>query len=193
MRKLLMIMAMVAVIAMAGVANAAPIVQEESAGHMSPLGTPPAGWISYFGNAAYDEPPEGDDGYMYNYNDGIYTPGLTGTYKVETSWCEGHGPATGGVDYFFRSDGTAGSEVPINNADQRKHADGSAGASLWSDYFELGTVALTTSSTFRIDYDGSAISTGLWRFSEAGGAPVPEPAGLGLIGLALLAVRRKRS
>ena len=200
MKKAMMIVAMIGLIAMAGTASA--IVQDES-GY---LASPP--WNSYSAPADYIEPLGGDGAYMYAYRPepspyggGIWTPGLTGTYKVETSWCES--PVTGppDVDYFFRSDGTLGSEVWINNVDQRYLADGSAsggasGHGSWSDYYELGTVALNPSSTFRIDWieDDPAITSGLWRFSEvAAGGVIPEPAGLGLIGLALLAVRRKRS
>ena len=52
---------------------------------------------------------------------------------------------------------------------------------------------LTAASTFRIGFIGTGgMTTGVWQFSEPGGE-IPEPAGLGLIGLALLAVRRKRS
>ena len=192
MRKLLMIVAMIGVIAMAGTASA--IVQDES-GY---LASPP--WTSYFGVAEFVEPAGGDGGYMYSYGDGIWTPGLAGTYKVETSWCES--PETGppDTDYFFRSDGTVGSEVFIGNVDQTKLADGSAsggaaGHGMWSGYFELGTVTLNPSSTFRIDHldAAPAITSALWQFSEVAAAPIPEPAGLGLIGLALLAVRRRRS
>ena len=200
MKKLLMIMAMVAVIAMAGMADAAPIVQNNGAPYTD-YGN------SYSGSANYVEPAGGDTTYHYDYPSQVpvgrfWTPGLTGTYVVEASWATGHNHD---VNYYFRSDGTAGSEAAIIGAqdvDQDFMADqvtlGPIGGAGWSGYFELGTFTLIPSSTFRmhdptaVDTTHHAITTGLWQFSEPGGA-VPEPAGLGLIGLALLAVRRKRS
>ena len=195
MKKLLMIMAVVAVIGMAGTANA-QIVQEEYAGYLTP-------WTgTYAPGAMYDEPDPGNDEYMYGYSDAFWTPGLTGTYKVEVSWGSqnpGHDPDT---DYFFRSDGSPGSEVAsVQDVDQGYLADqvtiggpGGAGAGAWSDFMELGTFDLIATSTFRFTHSGTGggSTQGVWRFSEPA-APIPEPAGLGLLGVALLAVRKRRS
>ena len=197
MKKLMVIVAMVGVIGMAGTAHAAPIVQEESAGYLSGWGT-----NTYAPGAMYDEPDPGNDEYMYGQTDAFWTPGLTGSYKVEVSWGSQNPGQSLDMDYFFRSDGTAGSEVAsVQDINQGYLADQvtpggdppGAGAGAWSGFLELGTFDLNPSSTFRFTHGGPGGSTqGVWRFSEPA-APVPEPAGLGLIGLALLAVRRKRS
>ena len=205
MKKLMMIVAMIGVIGMAGSANA--IVQNNTGA--APFDVPPNPPIytdytgSYDAAANYLEPAGGDNNYHYDYpttapGGRYWTPGLTGTYVVEASWATGH---NSDAAYYFRSDGSLGSEVAVAlDVDQGLMADLStppAGDASWSGYFELGTFTLIPSSTFRIHTVGpstSPITTGLWQFSEPGGAVVvPEPAGLGLIGLALLAVRRKRS
>ena len=196
MKKLIMIVAMVGVIGMAGAANAAPIVQDDdTSGALSG-----AGWTLYTGNTDFntgEAAAGGDDGYTYSRGPtaGTWTPGLTGTYLVETTWCVGHGD----TDYYFDSDGPGvDAEVFIVSVHQTLNAGQSvAGTSPFSGLFELGTFELNTGSVFLIkcpDWPGAItpITTGIWQFSEPGGA-VPEPAGLGLIGLALLAVRRKRS
>ena len=199
MRKLLMIVAMVAVIGMAGNASAA-IVQDETDGQFSGSGWGPGDGLL----TGTPEPAGANNRYLTQYPgtaDGYWTPGLTGTYLVEASWAT-NGNHGHNVDYYFRSDGTAGSAV-ITLADgiDQKYLNDQAttGSMTWSGYYVLGTFDLTTASVFHIDQDGSwntgsgSVSTCLWQFSEPAVVVVPEPAGLGLIGLALLAVRRRRS
>ena len=70
-------------------------------------------------------------------------------------------------------------------------------AGTWSGFYELGTFNLSSSSEFRITgwvASTEYVTSGVWQFTPTE-APlvIPGPAGLGLMGLALLAVRRRRS
>ena len=136
MKKLMMIVAMIGVIGMAGSANA--IVQND--------GAPYTDYVGSFGAAAnYLEPAGGDTTYHYDRpstapGGRFWTPGLTGTYVVEASWAaENH---NSNVNYYFRSDGLPGSEVPLaSGVDQKFMADQvtprpAAGGAVWSGYFE---------------------------------------------------------
>jgi len=164
MRRAMMIVAMAAVIGMAGAAQAAPIVQDESGGNFSG-----SGYASYYPGAHYVEPPGGDNHYKYGYADGFWTPNLTGAYVVETSWGAnpGHDPHAA---YYFDSDGAGGAaEVLVaSGVDQRELADQvtTPAVGTWSGGFDLGTFNLNSSSQFRFAYNGSAITTGAWQFTD---------------------------
>ena len=195
--RMMVVVAMIGVIAMAGTAMA--VMQDES-GYLTPSSPPDdPGWYSYTPAHTYDEPAGANDAYMYsNQMDGFWTPGLTGWYVVEASWTAYNNSSyTDDAGYYFRSDGTEESEVVAKEGvTQRLLADQvSTGDGLWSGFHELGTFNLNSSSEFRITgwvASTEYVTSGVWQFTESS-APIPEPAGLGLMGLALLAVRRKRS
>jgi len=142
------------------------------------------------------EPEVGDNKYgLGSGTDMIWTPGLTGKFSVDASWAAGHTAHGPNTAYYFDPDGAgaAPETLIVAGIDQENLANGGfpAAGTSWSGFYELGTFDLTPSSEFRIN--GATITTGVWQFTPVAGVVVPEPAGLGLIGLALLAVRRKRS
>jgi hypothetical protein len=140
-----------------------------------------------------DDPGEpGINNDTYSWGDAndqyTWTPNLTGTFEVATSWGTSSNHS-GSVSYFFDSDGDGGQEeVEIEGAQAVRHntfantQDGDSigvGLTAWSGWFELGPYDLTPESVFLAQAEASgavapeAVSVALWRFVRAGGPPPP--------------------
>jgi len=221
MKKLLMIMAMVSVIAMAGVANA-DVLDLSSA----PWGMSSIGW-GLSGNLAFDNnlgtycatdpgikiAPLGstpawlrvDLGQDYELNSvSINMTGVIAVdYTVRVLGAGGAGSEGNPAAYT-----TIGTAVGLNNVEV-----GNPRSEAWEVWdFAAGTVAVpggTPPGTAVVDITDpigrylmlhyTMAGDNIWgcvmtyEIDVDGDVPIPEPAGLGLLGVALLAVRRKRS
>lgn len=142
------------------------------------------------------EPPPGNGGYRYTWEGAFWwRPLLVGSdVTLEVSWGVS-GNHSSDADYYFDPDGAGALPeiLLLAGLNQRQLADGSTpGSPAWSGFREIAQgLDLTAESLFRVT-GGGALTSGMWRFTTAA-VVIPEPAGLGLIGLSLLAVRKRRS
>ena len=228
MTKLLMIMAMVAVIAMAGVANAGVYLVDIVVG-ASPVATAAdfttGGVTGLVGTEPVDTLDSGLGAATYATAGGIDVT-FGGTHFENTgTWGTLSAPQDLLRDFVYGYPNAAPMNVSIGNIDLDPSsnytlylwgnlsgvvADDSIFTPVNGDVtfasltptqaylavdFTTNAAWNDTSDTIDLIWDSAA---SLWNnfngFAIVGGAePIPEPAGLGLIGLALLAVRRKRS
>ncbi len=245
MKKLMMIMAMVAVIGMAGTANAADILfdlghpEHDLPGFVLQPGWAqcyvtggtsgavtltitgvgaPALWGDDRGTAATtqgadndDDPvPEGTYGDMYRDYVYAYRPNSPGT-GMDLDFAGLAGDTTYDVTVWGYDSRVDSSTPPTRTASWGPNGGSTVNLAYYGDLGGPGpdpnTNALTDYSVdFQATTDGAGaltiegrnvdnskgfVANGIRLTPEA--PPIPEPAGLGLIGLALLAVRRKRS
>ena len=220
MKKLMMIVAMVAVIAMAGVANAENLAQDPTAtvyhagydagGGSETKGTYPVFndgdvatgdyWAVDPNNAAivmWSSPVANVNQIVFHgsvWSNGgwwgtsgsltdIIAPTVQYTTDAGTTWV----PATGVTDDYVA---TVDPLVPFTGTEGLLYGPATF------DFDALGAVdgvRLYGSSGGNVGGEGWVRIHEIEVYAQASGGVIPEPAGLGLIGLALLAARRRRS
>ena len=203
MRKLLMIMAMVAVIGMAGTASAAPDLSAPGSFYVDLDGVNndavANGWLY---NTRVDYGILENDNWMrYSTGDTEFkmtVPGLTpgGLYDVAVLYVDqAPYPANAKTLSVGLVSGTL-TDLNMGNGTSTiiQETDNSG---WWQVQSDPGVVGVGTAVGGNLEIffagdasNGEAFADGVVLTPQA--APVPEPAGLGLIGMALLAVRRRR-